>query len=108
MRAKIAIAKYTPTDLALAEAVIATAAPSVLAIGERVKGVVVEQVPLRPYILLRVGVLMGGEVLVGGGVVAQAEMVQKQSYTDISNIHIIEMRIAYLFNRCFSQTTNRS
>jgi len=49
------------------EAVAATAAPGVPAIGKRVRGVAVEQVPLRPRVLLQVGVLMGGEVLVGGG-----------------------------------------
>ena len=54
----------------LAEAVAVIAASSVLAIGERVRGAAVERVPLRPYVLLRVGVLIGGEVLVGGGVVA--------------------------------------
>ena len=54
----------------LAEAVAAIAVPSVLVIGERVRGAAVEQVPLRPYILLQVGVLIGGEVLVGGGIVA--------------------------------------
>ena len=64
-----------------------TAAPSMLAIGERVRGVVVERVPLRPCILLQVE----GEVLVGGGVVARAGMVQKQSYADISNIRIINI-----------------
>jgi hypothetical protein len=59
----------------LAEAVVAIAAPGVLAIGERVRGAAVERVPLRPCVLLQVGVLIGGEVLVGGGVVARAGMV---------------------------------
>jgi len=72
------------------EAVAAIAAPSVLAIGKRVRGVAAEQVPLRPRVLLQVGVLIGGEVLVGGGgVVAQAGMVRERSYIDISYIHII-------------------
>ena len=51
----------------LAEAVVATVVPGVLAIGKRVRGAAAERVPLRPRVLLRVGVLMGGEVLVGGG-----------------------------------------
>jgi hypothetical protein len=46
---EIAIAKYTLTDPVLAEAAAVTAAPSVLAIGERVGGAAVERVPLRPY-----------------------------------------------------------
>ena len=49
MRAEIAITKYTLTDLVLVEA---AAAPSVLAIGKRVRGAAVEWVPLRPRILL--------------------------------------------------------
>ena len=53
----------------LAEAAAAIVAPSMLVIGERVRGAAVERVPLRPCVLLRVGVLMGGEVLVRGGVV---------------------------------------
>ena len=69
MRTEIVITKYTPTDLVLAEAVVVIAVPSVPAIGKRVRGVVVEQVPLWLYILLRVGVLIKGEVLVGEGVV---------------------------------------
>ena len=51
------------------KAVAVIVAPSILAIGERIKGAVVERVPLRPCVLLQVGVLIGGEVLVGGGVV---------------------------------------
>jgi hypothetical protein len=69
MRAEIVIAKYTLIDPALVEAVAAIVAPGVLVIGERVRGAAVERVPLRPCVLLRVGVLIGGEVLVGGGVV---------------------------------------
>ena len=49
------------------EAVAVTAAPSVLAIGKRVKGAAAERVPLRPRVLLRVGVLIGGGGLSGGG-----------------------------------------
>ena len=64
MRVETVIAKYTLIDLVLAEA---AAAPSVLAIGERVRGVAAERVPLRPRVLLWVGVLIGGEALVGGG-----------------------------------------
>ena len=75
MRIKIAITKYTPTDPVLAEAVAATTVSSVLAIGKRVKGVAVKQIPLRPYILLRVGVLIRGKVLVREGIVARAKMV---------------------------------
>jgi hypothetical protein len=80
----------------------------VLAIGERVGGAAVERVPLRPYALLRVGVLIGGEVLVGGGVVVRAGMIQERSYADISNIRIIKIQIVYLLSRCFSRTTSRS
>jgi hypothetical protein len=69
MRVEIAITKYTLTDPVLAEAAAATAASSVLVIGERIRGAAVEWVPLRPCVLLRMGVLIGGEVLVGGGVV---------------------------------------
>ena len=75
MHIEIAIAKYTLIDLVLAEVVAVIVAPSVLAIGERVRGAAVERVPLWLCVLLRVGVLMGGEVLVGGGVVARAGMV---------------------------------
>jgi len=78
MRIKTAIAKYTPTDPMLAEAAAAIAAPSVLAISKRVRGAAAEQVPLRPRVLLQVGVLMGGEVLVRvGGVVAWVGMVRE-------------------------------
>ena len=51
---------------------------------------------------------MGGEVLVGGGVVMRAGIVRERSYADISNIRIIEIRIVYLLSRCFSQTAGRS
>ena len=40
------IAKYTLIDLVPIEAVAAIAAPSMLAIGERVRGAAVERVPL--------------------------------------------------------------
>jgi len=42
MRAEIAIAKYTLTDSVPAEAVVVTAAPSVLVIGKRVRGAAVK------------------------------------------------------------------
>jgi hypothetical protein len=102
MRVEIAIAKYTPIDSMLAEAVAVIAASSVLAIGKRVRGAAAERVPLRPRILLQVGVLIGGEVLVGRGIVARARMVQERSYADISNIRIINTRILYLLSRYFS------
>jgi hypothetical protein len=74
----------------------------VLVIGERVRGAVVERVPLRLYVLLRVGVLIGGEVLVRGGVVARVGIVRERSYADISNIRIIKTWILYLLSRRFS------
>jgi len=49
MRAEIAIAKYTLMDLVLVEA---AAAPSVLVISERVRGVAAKRVPLWPRVLL--------------------------------------------------------
>jgi len=52
MRIETAIAKYTPTDSVLAEVVAVIAAPSVLAIGKKVKGAAAERVPLRPRVLL--------------------------------------------------------
>ena len=56
----------------------AAAAPSVLAISERVRGAAAERVPLRPRVLLSVGVLIRGEVLVGGeGVIAQVGIVRE-------------------------------
>jgi len=70
------MAKYTLIYSVLAET-IAAVVPSVPAIGKRVRGAAVERVPLRLCVLLRVGVLMGGEVLVGGGsVVARVEIVR--------------------------------
>ena len=61
--------------LAEAVAVIAAAA-GVLTIGERI-GATAERVTLRPYVLPRVGVLMGGEVEVGGrSVVVRAGIVR--------------------------------
>ena len=52
MRVETAIAKYTPTDSVLAEAVVAIVAPGVLVISKRVRGEAAERVPLRPRILL--------------------------------------------------------
>jgi len=52
MRAETAIAKYTLIDLILAEAAAVIAAPGVLVIGKRVRGVAVERVPLRLCVLL--------------------------------------------------------
>ena len=52
IRAEIAIAKYTLTDSVLAKVVVVIAAPSVLAISKRVRGVAVERVPLQLRILL--------------------------------------------------------
>jgi hypothetical protein len=49
---EIVIAKYTLIDPALAEVVAAIVVPSVLAIGERIRGAAVERVPLRPCVLL--------------------------------------------------------
>jgi len=81
----------------------AAVVPSVLVIGKRVKGVTVERVPLWLCVLLQVGVLIGGEVLVGrGSVVTQAEIVRVRSYADISNIYIINTWILYLLSRRFS------
>jgi hypothetical protein len=61
----------------LAEAVVATVVPSVPAIRKRGRGAAVERVPLQPSVLLQVGVLNGGEVLVGRrGIVARAGMVR--------------------------------
>ena len=77
MRAETVIIKYTLIDLVLAEAAVAIAAPGVLVIGKRVRGAAVERVPLRPCILLRVGVLIGRKVLVGGGIVARMGIVRE-------------------------------
>ena len=49
----------------------------------------------------RVEVLRGGEVSRGG-------IVRVRSYTDISNIRIIKMRILCLLSRYSSQITSRS
>jgi len=46
--------------------VVLEAVPRVLGISKRVGGAAAERVPLRLYILLRVGVLGGGEVFKGG------------------------------------------
>ena len=87
----------------LVEAVIAIVALSVLVIGKKGRGVAAERVLLRPRILLQIGVLIEGEILVGGGgIIARAGIVREQSYTDISNIRIIKMRILYLLSRYFS------
>ena len=57
-------AEYPLIYYILAEAVVvAVTAAGVLAIGERV-GAIAERVTLRPYILLQIGVLIGGEVSV--------------------------------------------
>ena len=74
---EIATAKYPPTYYILAEAVVVIAAAAgVLTIGERI-GVMAERVTLRPYILPRVGVLIGGEVLVRGrNIIVQAGIVR--------------------------------
>ena len=69
-------------------------------ISKRIGGVV-EWIPLQLRVLLRVGVLGGEEVFKGG-------VVQGQSYIDISNIRIINMRILYLLNRHSSQVSSRS
>ena len=56
--------------------VVAAAIAGVLAISKRVE-VIAEQVTLQPYILPRVRVLIGEEVLVkGGSMVVQIEIVQ--------------------------------
>jgi len=73
----------------------------VTGISGRVEGAAAKWVPLRLHILLRVGVLGGGEVF-GGGVV------RVQSYTDISNIRIVNTRISYLLSRRFSWIIGRS
>ena len=72
MRLEIAIAKYTLIDSMLAEAIVVIVVPSVLVISERVRGAAVERVPLRPRVLLRVGVLVGG-----GGIVARAGIIRE-------------------------------
>ena len=67
IRAETAIAKYTLIDSMLVKVVAVIAVPSVLVISKRVKGAAAERMPLWPRILLQVGVLIGEEVLVGGG-----------------------------------------
>ena len=52
MYTETAIAEYTPINLVLAETAAATVAPSMPAIGEKVRGAAVERVPLRPCVLL--------------------------------------------------------
>jgi len=52
IRAEIAIAKYTLTDSVLVKVVVVIAAPGVLTISKRVRGAVVERIPLWPRILL--------------------------------------------------------
>ena len=52
MRIETVIAKYTLIDLMPAKAVVVIAAPSVLAISKRVRGVVVERVPVWLCLLL--------------------------------------------------------
>jgi len=59
------MAEYTLIYFVPAEATIAIA-PNILVISERVKGATVEWVPLWLCVLLQMGVLIGGEVLVGG------------------------------------------
>ena len=68
------------------------AALGVLGISKRVKKAVTKWVPLQLYISLQVGVLGGKEV-------SKGEIVWVQSYANISNIHIVKMRILYLLNR---------
>ena len=46
---------------AAAAVVVIVAPPSMLVIGKRVKRAIVEQIPPRLRVLLRVGVLIGGE-----------------------------------------------
>ena len=81
-------------------AVVPEAAPGVSGISERVGGAAA-RVPLGLRTSLPVGVFGGGEVFSGG-------VVREQSYEDISNIRIINMRILYLLSRCFSRITSRS
>ena len=82
-------------------AVVLEAVPGVLGISKKVKRAAAEWVPLQLHILLQVGVLEGGEVSKGG-------IVRVQSYIDISNIHIIKMRILYLLNKCSGWIISRS
>ena len=87
----------------------AAAPPGMPAFSKRVRGTTAERVPLQLRVLLRVGVLIGVEVLVeGGSVVAQAAIVRVRSYIDISNIHIINTRILYLLSGYLSWIISRS
>ena len=76
-RVEIATAEYPLTYYILAEAVVVIAAAAgVLTIGKRIE-VMVEWVTLQPYILPRVGVLIGGEVSVRRrNIVVQAGIVR--------------------------------
>ena len=80
--------------------VVLKAALGVPGINKRVEEVT-EQVPLRLYILLQVGVLGKKKVPKGGVVLGQ-------SYIDISNIYIINIWILYLLSRRFSWVSSRS
>ena len=82
-------------------AAVLKAALGVPGISKKVERAAAERVPLQPHILLQVGVLKGGEVSKGG-------IVRVQSYIDISNIHIIKMRILYLLNKRSGWITSRS
>ena len=85
----------------LAEVVVVLkAALGVLGISKRVKKTA-ERIPLQLYISLQVGVLGGKEV-------SKGEVVRGQSYIDISNIYIINMRISYLLSKYFSWVSSRS
>jgi len=98
---EIAIAKYTLIfSVSAGVIVVLEAALGALGISKRVE-VATERMPLWLRALLQVGVLGGGEVSRGG-------MVRIQSYADISNIHIVKMRILYLLSRRSSWTTSRS
>ena len=92
MRTEIAIAKYTPIFSMPAEvAAVPKAVLGVPGISKRVKKAA-ERIPLRLRILLQVEVLGGEEI-------SKKKVVREQSYTDISNIRIINMQILYLLNR---------
>ena len=83
--------------------------PSVPVIGERVGGAVVKQVLPQLRVLLRVGVLIGGEVLIKReSVVTQTGILQVQNYADISNIYTINTQILYLLYKYFSWIISRS
>ena len=81
--------------------VVVIVASGVLAINKRVRGAAVERVPLRLCVLLRVGVLMGG------GVVVRAGMARERSYADTRNIRIINTAIStYLSAQPTTYTTH--